>query len=155
MMLWLPEYTVKTELGGDLISMREAFISQDAGKSYLGYLKAQRQKLTGERSKKVSRPELVEKFGYDTKFAMHALRLGLQGIEYLTEQHLSIPVKSPDKETLLAVRRGEVPFKDALQLIQEAEEKLRLIVEGYAPRADVARIERFMVNAHRDHWMGE
>ena len=152
MMLWLPEYVTKTELGQELIDIREAFISKKAGKAYLGYLIAQRKKLTGERSKKVSRPELVEQFGYDTKFAMHALRLGLQGIEYLTTRHLSIPVQSPNKETLLAVRRGEVTFEEALQLIEEAEKNLRAVVEGTTSMVDIPRIERFLVHAHNEHW---
>jgi hypothetical protein len=31
----------------------------------------------------VNRAELVEQFGYDTKYAIHTLRLGHQGVEFL------------------------------------------------------------------------
>src|SRR5690606_26019385 len=83
-LLWLPSYIKRTELGDRLIGMRERFISQEAGKRFLGYLASQKAALKGERARNVIRPELVERYGYDTKFAMHALRLAYQGIEYLT-----------------------------------------------------------------------
>ncbi|MDE2103551.1 MAG: nucleotidyltransferase domain-containing protein, partial [Patescibacteria group bacterium] len=85
-LLWLPDHVSKTRLGAELIGMREAFINRESGQRFLGYLVAQKMKLTGERTQTVARPELVEKYGYDTKFAMHALRLGFEGIEMLTHR---------------------------------------------------------------------
>jgi hypothetical protein len=35
--------------------------------------------MTGQAGAHTNRPELVAVHGYDTKYAMHALRLGLQG----------------------------------------------------------------------------
>lgn len=52
----------------------------------------------------VQRPELVERFGYDTKFAMHAVRLGLQGVEYVETGKITLP--SPDAQLLQAIRSG-------------------------------------------------
>lgn len=43
-----------------------------------------------------NRPELVAEHGYDTKFAMHALRLGAQGVELLTTGRITLPVPVPD-----------------------------------------------------------
>ena len=60
--------------------------------------------MTGQAGAHTNRPELVAAHGYDTKYAMHALRLGLQGIELLTtgshhaarpEPHRSIPALDP------------------------------------------------------------
>ena len=93
MLLYLPEYLEIDSLGEELVSIRDAFISTDAANSYLGYLVSQKRALNGERSKKVTRPELVSKHGYDTKFAAHALRLGLQGVEYLLEGNISLPIR--------------------------------------------------------------
>lgn len=154
LLLWLPEYVEQSDLGRELVEMREAFIGREAGGRYLGYLVSQRKALTGERSKKVARPELVEKFGYDTKFAMHALRLGMQGIEYLTEQHLSVPVREPERATLLAVRRGEISFQEALKLIEDTEARLRSVVDACTIDADVGRVQEFMITAHQTHWAG-
>jgi predicted nucleotidyltransferase len=152
MLLWLPVYISTTPVGAGLIAVREAFVSKESGKRYLGYLAAQKAKLKGERSPKVSRPELVEKYGYDTKFAMHALRLGLQGIEVMTHRRLTLPVAEPDLTTLRAVRSGKTSFTDALQLIEDTEKRLGELVEGCTWEADFDAINRFMVKAHLDYW---
>lgn len=49
-LLWLPQHITKTHLGDRLIAMREAFISRDSGARFLGYLVAQKMKMTGERA---------------------------------------------------------------------------------------------------------
>lgn len=151
-LLWLPEHLTCTEIGKDLIDMRLDFISRESGKCFLGYLTAQKMKLNGERSKKVNRPELVERYGYDTKFAMHALRLGFEGIELLTHRQLTLPVAEPNLSTLRAVRGGDVDKDQALRLIEAAEEQLRGLVEDCEWIADRDAINRFMVRAHREHW---
>lgn len=152
LLLWLPEYLSRKPIADGLIAMREGFVSKDAGKRFLGYLVSQRMRLTGERAKTVSRPELVEMFGFDTKFAMHALRLGLQGAELLTERHMSVPVREPDRSTLLAVRRGEVTYDEALRLIFEAEERLRSLIDACTWAVDHKRINRYLVDAHHEWW---
>lgn len=75
-LLWLPSYVTMTE----------------AGERFLSYLVAQKKGLTGERGVRVKRPDLVERHGYDTKFAMHALRIGYQGIALMAEGRLPVPV---------------------------------------------------------------
>ena len=152
LLLWLPAHITRTPAGAALIDMREAFISKESGQRYLGYLAAQKAKLKGERSPKVSRPELVEKYGYDTKFAMHALRLGLQGIELMTHRRLTLPVAEPDLTTLRAVRSGQTGFADALELIEDAEKRLGELVEACTWVADIDAINRFMVKAHIEYW---
>ena len=152
MLLWLPSYITQTKAGKRLVEMRNAFITRDAGWAYLGYLTSQRMGLTGERSKKVARPELVEQYGYDTKYAMHALRLGLQGIEYLTEFNISIPVKEPARTILRDVRSGKMPLSDVLSLISETEAQLRIITEQCSRTIDREAINFFMVEEHKHHW---
>lgn len=151
-LLWLPDHTIRTPAGEALLGIRDAFVSQEAGKRFLGYLVSQRMRLTGERSKTVSRPELVERFGYDTKFAMHALRLGLEGIEYLTERRLTLPTPEKDRATLMAVRRGEIDFAGALKLVEETETRLRTLVDRCPWQADTAAIDDFLVSAHLAYW---
>jgi uncharacterized protein len=55
-----------------------------------------------------SRPELIAVHGYDTKYAMHALRLGLQGIELLTtgENHAACARTAPQLPARDPSRRG-------------------------------------------------
>ena len=152
LLLWLPSYISKKPVGADLVTLREAFISKDAGKRFLGYLVAQKLKLKGERAHTVNRPELVAKYGYDTKFAMHALRLGFEGIELMTHRRLTLPVADPNLTTLRAVRSGRLDFAEALRLIEAAEQRLHALVEACTWAADIDRIDRFMVRAHMGHW---
>lgn len=153
-LLWLPEHINIVNAGAELIDMREAFISRESGQRFLGYLTAQKRSFTGERTQKVNRPELIAKYGYDTKFAMHALRLGFEGIEMLTHRRLTLPVAEPNLTTLRAVRAGEVNFSEALALIVDAEARLKILVDACYWEADTAAINSFMVKAHCEHWQG-
>ena len=151
-LLWLPEYEVISEAGAQLVSIREAFISRESGQRFLGYLMAQKAKMKGERAQTVSRPDLVEKYGFDVKFAHHALRLGLQGIELLSEGRLTLPVKEPELTTLRAIRLGKITKGGALALIEEAESKLRSLVDSCDKFVDREAINRFLVETHLAHW---
>jgi len=151
-LLWLPSHVICTKTGSDLVEMRHAFVSKQAGRRFLGYLVAQKKKLKGERAHTVNRPELVAKYGYDTKFAMHALRLGFEGIELMTQRRLTLPVAEPNLSTLRAVRSGQTSFTDALKLIDSAEARLRELVDACRWDADIDAINQFMVRAHLQHW---
>jgi predicted nucleotidyltransferase len=153
LLLWLPEYLVQTPLGADLVAGRQVFVSREAGQRFLGYLVSQRMKLKGEKSHTVNRPELIERYGYDTKFAMHALRLGLQGIEMMQTRNLVLPIPEPDRSTLMAIRTGKLNYNEALALIDGTETKLRALVEDFPVKnADFEAINDFMVRAHTRHW---
>src|SRR5579859_5731327 len=145
LLLWLPTYICKDTIGADLVRMRQAFISRQSGERFLGYLVAQKMRLTGERTRTVNRPELVAKYGYDTKFAMHALRLGYEGIELMTSRRLTLPVAEPDLSTLRAVRSGQIDYQGALGLIEVAEKRRRILVEACTWSADIAAINEFLV----------
>jgi hypothetical protein len=113
---------------------------------------AQKLKMKGESAHTVNRPELIAKYGYDTKFAMHALRLGYEGIEMLTHGRLTLPVSEPNLTTLRAVRSGQIDEAGTLALIEDAETNLRALVENCDRQTDLGAINRFMVAAHATHW---
>lgn len=71
-----------------------------------------------------SRSALEEKFGFDTKHAMHAVRLLRMGEEILREG--IVHVKRADAKDLLAIRNGEWSYE---QLLAFAEDKDKLIRE--------------------------
>ena len=154
LLLWLPEYVKRAPLGQGLIDIRGAFVSRQAGERFLGYLVSQKMRFKGERARTVSRPDLVEKYGYDTKFAMHALRLAYQGLELLTTGGLTVPVAEPALSTLRAVRQGLVDEAEALRLIEDVEADLRQKVADCSLVADRYVINLFMVDTHRAHWNG-
>jgi predicted nucleotidyltransferase len=151
-LLWLPEYITLTDAGHTMIKARDAFISRNAGARFLGYLVAQKMKMKGEKAHTVNRPELVKKYGYDTKFAMHALRLGYEGLELLMHRHLTLPVTEPALSLLREVRIGKLNFQQVIQLIEEIEVKLRELLQSCTWESDRARIDALMVKLHQQHW---
>lgn len=151
-LLWLSEHMNRTAIGFGLVNLREAFISRESGARFLGYLVAQKMKMKGERAHTVNRPELVEKYGFDTKFAMHALRLGFEGIEMLTERRITLPVAEPNLSILRGVRTGQYSLTDTLAMIEKAEMRLRDLLQDCTWKTDRARIDAFMVKAHTAHW---
>ena len=77
LVLFVPaeEVVFRNEAGAELVANAHRFVSARAAARFLGYLRGQEARITGHSS----RPELVAAHGFDTKHAMHALRLGLQG----------------------------------------------------------------------------
>ena len=115
LMFFTPQVTYANSLGYQLQEMYPLFVSKEAGKRFLGYMHGQRQRLLGERGqKRVKRPELEEMYGYDTKYATHVLRLGLQGIELLETGKLTLPMSEASRGWLLDVRRGRFTLDEIL-----------------------------------------
>lgn len=152
-LLYLPDemyVSKKTFIGDALLKLRYCFVSQEAGKRFRGYLVSQRMKLTGEKTKAVNRPELVDKYGFDTKFAMHSLRLGYQGVEFLREGKLTLPMQNA--KHLIDVREGRVSFKEVIDEIEYVEEKLEYSIETCGLVADWDTINKFLEIAYRVEW---
>lgn len=135
-------------------------ISRQAGKAYLGYIQAQRMRMTGERGNgghgKPRRDEISERVGFDTKFAMHMLRLGFQGIELLSTGKLTLPLVE-EKDFLLAVRRGEVDFQSCLSTCGELEAELKelLSTSPIQPEPQTDAVEAYMLKLYWLTWSAQ
>jgi predicted nucleotidyltransferase len=146
---------LRTRLGDELQALAPAFASRQAGNAFLGYLTAQKQRLLGERGQlRVHRPELVDEHGYDTKYAMHMLRLGYQGRELLQTGRISLPMREHEREFVFAVRRGQVAFNGVLTEIGELERELEDLLETspLPPQPDYGAVNEFLVRAYREFW---
>lgn len=139
-----------TPLGDQLRDLAPAFWSERSRQRFLGYSRAQRERLLGVRSgRHTNRPELVDVHGYDTKYAMHMLRLGIQGIEYVTTGRITLPVPGADSEFLRDVRQGAFTLDE---VIERADHNERLLetVNGLAPaEPDCAAIDDWLLTTHR------
>lgn len=126
LVLFVPDHEVvfRDEAGAELAGNAHRFVSRLAAGQYLGYLRGQRAAMTGRPGAHASRPELAAVHGYDTKYAMHALRLGLQGIELLSTGRVALPVPEPHRAYLRSVRQGERSLAEVLEAITDAEEQL-------------------------------
>jgi len=152
------EVLIETNLGHELRRLSPQIISAKAGWRFLGYLDGQRQRMTGggHQSRVPNRPELIEAFGYDTKYASHALRLGLQGLELMTDGRLTLPLTGPMLQACMEVKRGEVGFSEALRRVDYVRDQLHSVMKRDAhvlkdgPNMPV--INDWMVHAHEEHW---
>lgn len=149
---------VCTPLGEELRALTPQILSVHAAHRFLGYLDGQRERLLGggRQSKVPNRPELVERYGYDTKYASHALRLGLQGLELATTGALSLPMRPEDLERCMLIKRGEVGFDQALAMVDDVREQLADLIERDATvlpaDPDLDAVNAWMVSARRRHW---
>lgn len=160
-MLFAPEQSVyaTTELGEELRALAPSFLSLKVVDRSAHYLDSQVEKLLGRghRGSMPKRPELVEKYGYDTKFASHALRLGYQGLEIAEHGHLTLPMPEPEREAVLKVKSGGMPDLDAvLWHIRDLRDRMMQVVETgrtpLPPAPDWDRLSAWSVSAHQRHW---
>jgi hypothetical protein len=115
--------------------------------------------MTGEVEAHTNCPELVALHGYDTKFAMHALRLGVQGVELLTTGRITLPVPVPELGHLRQVRRGEVPLAEVVGQVEQvdlAEARLTALRDSSSLPAerDRARVDDWLHRSHLAYWGG-
>jgi hypothetical protein len=159
MSFWAPVIHA-TDAGHELRGLADAFVGRHVVPRYRGYMQAQAQRLLGTRGgghgKRGGgqRSELVEQFGYDTKYAMHCARLGFQCIELLTTNQLQLPIQGEPADWLRAVRRGDVIFDEWWTRSLALDAQLAGLAEDESFRAapDRGRIEEWSVRTHLRTW---
>jgi len=158
LVLFVPDQEVvfRNKAGAELTDNAHRFVSRLAATRFLGYLHAQKSAMTGARGARTNRPELVAVHGYDTKYAMHALRLGLQGIELLTTEQITLPVPEPHRSYLRAIRRGEVPLAEVIGAVADAEARLARFRDhaSVPPEPDRGRVDEWLHRSYLDYWDG-
>lgn len=103
----------------------DLFLSRRSALQFLGFADNQRKRITGEKGKgaKGSRPEYECLHGYDSKAAMHCLRLYLECIELMREGRITLP--RPERDYLIGIRQGTLTLQqfeaEASRLRAEAE----------------------------------
>jgi hypothetical protein len=85
--------------------------------------------IVAERLDKVgNREELLTKYGFDTKFASHLIRLMLEGIELLKTGELQFPLK--EAEMLKDIRNGKWQIQKIFDYSYELEKEIESIAEN-------------------------
>ena len=148
------EVVYRNEIGAELVDNAYRFVSKQAGQRFLGYLQSQKAAMTGEVGAHTNRPELVAIHGYDTKYAMHALRLGFQGVELLNTGRITLPVPEPNLAYLRSIRRGEVGLSEVIESVSAVEaEPIRLTVSSTLPaEPDRAWVDEWLHVSHLKYW---
>lgn len=85
--------------------LKKAIVAKSAAGHYTGFADGQMRRLLGSGTgKHGQRNELTEKYGYDTKAAMHAVRLLGEGIELMQTGVVTFP--RPNRGELISIREG-------------------------------------------------
>lgn len=126
--LFVPRRCVlfSTPIGEMVRDRRKDFLHKGAWHKFKGYAYAQLHKIGKANKSNPKRKESVEKFGYDTKFAYHVVRLLGEVEQIMIEHNLDI---QRNREQLKAIRRGEWSLE---YLHQWFEDKERHLEEVYA-----------------------
>jgi predicted nucleotidyltransferase len=139
------------EFGRELRSLANEFLSKRVYKTYGGYAKAQLEGMMnrGGKGNHGVRADLIAKIGYDSKHALHLVRLLRMGIEILETG--KVIVLRPDAQELLAIKRGEYTKDQILRMAASLEERLN---EAYdhthlPDEPNTPKIEAWLISAHR------
>jgi uncharacterized protein len=149
---------LRTDLGDELRALAPAIVSRLAGQRFAGYLQAQRDRLLGVRGgKHTNRPELIDQHGFDTKYAMHMVRLGIQGVELMETGTITLPMNEPWRTWLVELRQGLHSRSDALDIAQEMEQRLAALTSTspLPPEPNLDAINRWLVSAHQRAWAAQ
>jgi predicted nucleotidyltransferase len=155
MLLFSPKVIASSRLGEQLREMAPVFASRKVGKAYLGYMTQQKERLLGKRGQKdVTRNELVAKYGFDTKYAYHILRLGYQGCEFMISGKIELPLVGTMRQHLLDVRTGKVTLAEVVEEADGLEHQIRMMLEASPlpeePHFEI--IDQFVQDAYQEHW---
>jgi predicted nucleotidyltransferase len=142
--LWSPLVTSVTSTGTELLAIRGAFLSRRVAKTYGDYAADQLAKLQGV---------LAKRGEIKWKQAMHMIRLLMAGVHVLRTGEVLVDVEQA-RESLLAIRSGEVPWErvvsqaaglrealaNALATTALPEEPVRSAVDDFLVRARLSAL---------------
>lgn len=149
-LLFTPILTVPDEIG--LQENRDMFLSKRVAKTHVGYADSIIAQLTGKKAPHPYRPELIEKYGWDVKHTMHALRILLQGIELLTTGHMELPMAPPLRQMLLGVRHGLYSKQFCLDWIKDLRSSIDKLDSILPDEPDYNRINHWLIDVHNKEW---
>lgn len=135
-----------------LLAHRNEFLSKKAYHTFKGYAYAQRNKLMVKKENMTGRTELVEKYGYDTKFASHLIRLLMECHQILVEGTIILPL--PQNNYIRDIKLGEYTLDD---IFVKAEELEKLVDLAYTTstlqnRCNEEKINKLQINLLEYYW---
>jgi len=137
------------EFGAVLRDGRHRFPDHDARMAYDAAQEHWRHFRRWRAERNPKRAELEERFGYDTKHAMHLVRLLKMGTEVLAEGRLV--VRRPDRDWLLSIRDGALSYEALIGLAERMTTDLeaRRVSSPLPEEPDEAAAEALLIDLHR------
>lgn len=153
------EFVASTSWAGEqLREMASEFVCRDHVRNFKGYFfnQVERMRGSGHVARMPNRVELVEKYGYDVKYAATAIRMALSGIELATTGRISLPMRQEDRELCISVRLGENSIEEVNRLfdllaieLTDLETSSRNILRK---EPDYAMINDWLASVTANYW---
>lgn len=143
---------LETSFSRDLIANRDMFLSKRCYHTFKGYAYSQRIKLEVKKENMTGRRELADKFGYDTKFASHMIRLLMECYNILVEKTLYFPL--PQNNLVRDIKLGHYDLKWVLEKADEIE---KLVDLAYAKSdlqhcPNMKEINKLQIQMLQEYW---
>ena len=111
-----------TQIGDHVRANRKLFLHKGAWHKFKGYAYSQVHKMrTKKPGKDSTRYEMVQKYGYDVKFAYHVVRLLNEIEQILIEHDLDL---ERNREQLKSIRKGEWKLEQIINYFESKEKEL-------------------------------
>lgn len=137
--------------GKMLISHRQDFLSKAIKHKFGGYAYSQIQKLKAKNSNGTGRQDLIQKFGFDTKFASHSVRLLTSAIEIL--QTGTFSTYRSNRDELLDIRNGKYTLNQILKYVDSLDKELTELYETSTKvpnKPDYHKINKWLIDLNRE-----
>src|SRR5208337_4527831 len=130
------------------------FLSSHAGLHFQKFCEHMLRTLKGEgQGKRGKRLDLIAEFGYDTKAAMHLVRVLNEGIELMQTGRITLP--RPEREHLIDIRKGKAgTLRDIEEIAQELFTRLEAarLASGLPPAVDLGKVSDIVTAAQETVW---
>jgi uncharacterized protein len=135
---------------------KELFLAASHVKAFAGFGRSQLQRMQGLKGagKHGQRDEIISEHGYDTKAAMHMVRMMLECKELLLTGKMTFP--NPSVGLLIAIRKGEFRQRQVEEMyitleqeIFEIEDKKQSVLP---PAVDRQAISKLVSRVYLEHW---
>lgn len=129
------------------------FLAKGHVKPFLGFADDQMKRLLGQKGQKnVHRAELEARHGYDTKYAMHIIRLYGEAKELMEDGRITLP--RPNSDELIEIRGGKYSLAEIQKLGAQLESEA-LAAQATSPLPDEVdrdAINRLLADVHLRFW---
>lgn len=136
-----------------VVARPELFLAKGHVKPFLGFADDQMKRLLGQKGQKnIHRAELEEKHGYDTKYAIHVIRLYGEAKELMQEGRITLP--RPNRDELAAIRMGKYSLGEIREMGRQLESEA-LAAQATSPLPDSVdrdAISYLITDVHLQNW---
>jgi uncharacterized protein len=142
-----------TQWWNRIVERRDVFAARHHVLPFLKFADDQMERLCGRKGQKnIHRAALEEKHGYDTKYAMHVIRLYLEGKEYVETGKITLP--NPRVDLLISIREGKYQRSEIEEMGKQLESEA-LAAQSRSPlpeRVDLAAVSELITSVYVDFW---